>query len=273
MKKSLLLLLLFLCPVLASAQDVIVKNDGSTILSKVLEITSTEVKYKKFSNLEGPTYSLTKTDVQAINYENGEKDTFTSTESPSIQSTQEVNYAQVIDANDDRRVPDRMHMSIRAGSSLGVGEAGGILFVQGGFGFDYQIAKIPLFLETGVQYMNKGQLDYEHDLNTNNYFTQVEENHCFFVPALVSYHMNIGPNLFLQPFAGLTAGFSGTRLFFDSAVRIGLGFNFGRLYSNIGFDIGITSHESENSNSSWNRAHWNNYNVFFSVGFNFMGRR
>jgi len=268
MKKSLLLLFLFLCPALASAQDVIVKKDGSTIISKVLEITSTEVKYKKFSNLEGPTYTLLKSEIQGINYENGEKETFT--QDPRIEPAQEMSD----DSDDNNRVPDRMHMGIRAGSSLGVGEAGGIFFVQGGLGFDYQIAKIPLFLETGVQYMNKGQLDYEHPRdNYIDYYRSIEENHCFFVPALVSYHINVGPNLFLQPFAGLTVGFSGTRLFFDSAVRLGFGFNFGRLYSNIGFDIGITPHETENHSSNWYREHWYNHNFFFTVGYNFMGRR
>jgi hypothetical protein len=74
--KKILFLFLFLCPALASAQDVIVKKDGSTIISKVLEITSTEVKYKKFSNQTGPTYSISKSDVQAINYDNGEKEDF-----------------------------------------------------------------------------------------------------------------------------------------------------------------------------------------------------
>lgn len=60
----------------AFSQDVIVKKDGSTIVSKVLEITGTEVKYKKFSNPSGPTYSILKSEVQCINYENGEKETF-----------------------------------------------------------------------------------------------------------------------------------------------------------------------------------------------------
>ena len=75
MKKKLTLLLSF-CVSTAFAQDVIVKQDGSTILSKVTEIGTTEVKYKKFSNQNGPTYSILKSDIQAINYENGEKGTF-----------------------------------------------------------------------------------------------------------------------------------------------------------------------------------------------------
>lgn len=32
------------------AQDVIVKKDGTTILSKVVEINKNEIKYKKFSS-------------------------------------------------------------------------------------------------------------------------------------------------------------------------------------------------------------------------------
>ena len=69
------------------AQDVIVKKDGSTIVSKVLEITSTEVKYKKYNNLNGPTYSLIKTDIQVINYENGTKEMFDSVQTPTSQQS------------------------------------------------------------------------------------------------------------------------------------------------------------------------------------------
>ena len=75
--KKVLLFLMLLSATSVFAQDVIVKKDGSTILSKVVEIGSTEVKYKKFSNQNGPTYTITKAEIQAINYENGDKDTFT----------------------------------------------------------------------------------------------------------------------------------------------------------------------------------------------------
>lgn len=62
---------------MATAQDVIVKTDNSTILSKVLEITNTEIKYKKWSNQDGPTYSIDRSEVTSINYQNGEVETFT----------------------------------------------------------------------------------------------------------------------------------------------------------------------------------------------------
>lgn len=59
------------------AQDVIVKKDGSTLLSKVLEINSLEIKYKKWSNLEGPIYTIDKKEVSTINYQNGEVELIT----------------------------------------------------------------------------------------------------------------------------------------------------------------------------------------------------
>lgn len=58
------------------SQDVIVKRDGTTIISKILEIVHDFVKYKKISNIEGPTYSLYTTDIYSINYANGEKELF-----------------------------------------------------------------------------------------------------------------------------------------------------------------------------------------------------
>lgn len=60
----------------AMAQDIIVKKDGTTITAKVTDIGSQEVKYKKWSNQNGPTYTVSVAELLAINYQNGEKDTF-----------------------------------------------------------------------------------------------------------------------------------------------------------------------------------------------------
>ncbi len=82
--KKILLFLFLLSATTVLAQDVIVRKDGSTILSKVIEIGNTEVKYKKFSNQNGPTYA-NKSAIQTINYENGEKETF-----DNVQALQQV---------------------------------------------------------------------------------------------------------------------------------------------------------------------------------------
>lgn len=90
MKKVILFMVLFASTLTASAQDVIVKKDGSTILSKVIEIGTTEIKYKKWNNQNGPNYSIAKSEIQAINYENGEKEIFG--EEVVTQPQQQFNY-------------------------------------------------------------------------------------------------------------------------------------------------------------------------------------
>lgn len=72
MKKLSLLVVLFCASLMSMAQDVIVKKDGSIIQSKVMEINGTEIKYKKWSNQDGPMYSINKNEVNSINYQNGE---------------------------------------------------------------------------------------------------------------------------------------------------------------------------------------------------------
>ena len=70
----------------ASAQDLIVKKDGSVIQAKVTKIGSSEVEYKKWSNQNGPQYSIAVADIFAINYQNGEKETFENVGAGSSQA-------------------------------------------------------------------------------------------------------------------------------------------------------------------------------------------
>lgn len=53
------------------SQDTIKLKNGSVLPSKVLEITTTEIKYKRFDNLEGPVYTMLKNEVKSIKYKNG----------------------------------------------------------------------------------------------------------------------------------------------------------------------------------------------------------
>ena len=59
-----------------SAQDIITKKDGTDIKAKVLEVGTNEIMYKSFSNLDGPLYTISKSDVLMVTYENGERDVF-----------------------------------------------------------------------------------------------------------------------------------------------------------------------------------------------------
>lgn len=58
------------------AQDTIRTTGNSIIEAKIIEITQNEVKYKKFTNQSGPLYTINKTEVVMIAYENGSFDEF-----------------------------------------------------------------------------------------------------------------------------------------------------------------------------------------------------
>ena len=71
---------------IARAQDIIVLKNGSVIKSKVQEITTNEIKYKKISNLSGPLFIVDKSEVFSINFENGMVENYVSYKSASTDS-------------------------------------------------------------------------------------------------------------------------------------------------------------------------------------------
>ena len=67
----------------ASAQDVIVKRNGEELQCKILEVSKNEVKYKRWTNQDGPSFAEKKSDIFMIKYENGEKEVV-AYESPAL---------------------------------------------------------------------------------------------------------------------------------------------------------------------------------------------
>jgi hypothetical protein len=77
MKK--LLLILLCLPMIGLGQDNIILRNGKEITSEVLQMDDENIHYKKFDNLEGPTYIKQKDDVFMIQYKNGTTDIINST--------------------------------------------------------------------------------------------------------------------------------------------------------------------------------------------------
>lgn len=75
MKKIVLLLMLVvaICTQ-ATAQDVIVKKNGGTIVCRVKEVTSNSVIYQSWSNPSAPDQVISMSQVAKINYEKGQQD-------------------------------------------------------------------------------------------------------------------------------------------------------------------------------------------------------
>lgn len=54
-----------------NAQDLIVLRDGNMIEAKVVEISSAEIRYRRFDHLDGPIIVISSANVLSIRYENG----------------------------------------------------------------------------------------------------------------------------------------------------------------------------------------------------------
>lgn len=77
MKKTIAAMFTIVLPFgICFSQDVIMKKDGEDIQAKILKVGPDEVEYKKHDNPDGPTYSVLKSDILLIEYENGTKDIF-----------------------------------------------------------------------------------------------------------------------------------------------------------------------------------------------------
>jgi len=90
--KYILLFILFICSSnIIKAQDTLSMRSGENIQVKVIEVSNVslkwtkkgiievgtaEVKYKKLDNLNGPVFSMLKSDLLMIKYQNGTSDDF-----------------------------------------------------------------------------------------------------------------------------------------------------------------------------------------------------
>lgn len=86
MKKFFLLIVGVITTSAIQAQDIIVMKNADEIQAKVTAVTTESISYKKWSNLEGPTYTIPKSDIFFIKYANGSKDSFLDTTTSHIEN-------------------------------------------------------------------------------------------------------------------------------------------------------------------------------------------
>lgn len=58
------------------AEDIITLRTGEDIAAKILEVSTTEIKYKRMDNVEGPTFVVPVSEVLIVRYENGSNQVF-----------------------------------------------------------------------------------------------------------------------------------------------------------------------------------------------------
>lgn len=74
--KYIFILILALVSRICLSQDVITYKNGTEERCKVIEITPSQIKFKKENNLDGPVYAIYKSTIVTIKYANGNEDVF-----------------------------------------------------------------------------------------------------------------------------------------------------------------------------------------------------
>ncbi|MBP5709625.1 MAG: hypothetical protein J6W84_01475 [Bacteroidales bacterium] len=143
MKRIVLLLLSVFTLNILFAQDIIVTKDAQKISAKISEVDVDVIKYKKFDNLDGPTYTMSKAEISSIIYENGSVDVFKDAETkPAVATTHAANQRTNGYMSGEVRFITR-----KIGEVAGYGWGGGGTVTTSGF-----------FFGEGVASMNEAEL-------------------------------------------------------------------------------------------------------------------
>lgn len=89
MRNFFLLTFCLVAPVFFYSQDTICMRNGDRIDAKVEQIDPDYIKYKRFSNPNGPLYVVERQDVAEIRYGNGSADVFTPEETQTYYNSDE----------------------------------------------------------------------------------------------------------------------------------------------------------------------------------------
>jgi hypothetical protein len=128
--------LIFMTSIFSHAQDLLILKTGEDINAKIVEVGSQEVKYKKFENIDGPTYTISKDKIFMIKYQNGTKETFdnesgnTATEQKPVLKSPPVQQQKQIQLADSQSKLRKGRVLTGLGSSF-VG-MGSVLLASGG---------------------------------------------------------------------------------------------------------------------------------------------
>jgi len=191
------------------SQDLIIKKNGDEIKSKVLEVNLSIIKYKKYDNLNGPTFEIKKADVFIIKYENGTKDIINSIKSSTVS---------IKDQSDEQVDEDLCFTENHKSTSIIYGVSslfGGIASFDVGndnffigpivFSFDKGLSKnISLAIRPAIMYY---QYNYDYQYYSGGYTrTSYNESDLFFGAAQVRLDYHFATTSKIDPYFGIGGG-------------------------------------------------------------------
>ena len=95
MRKILVMMALVMGALTMMAQDVIIKMNEEKIAAKIIEISSTEVKYLEVSMPDGPTFVLSTDEIASIIFSNGQVKVYKHNEKASVVVQNDLNESMI----------------------------------------------------------------------------------------------------------------------------------------------------------------------------------
>lgn len=134
MKKLIIFLLVNIVVVPIFCQDIIKTTSSTEIKAIVLEINDSTVKYKKYDYQDGPTFTIQKSEIISIVYQNGTSDVFQKDEQQTKNASSSSNLpntsdnistlTSVISIKKSKKHPDMNCFFIYLGASFPIGQFG-----------------------------------------------------------------------------------------------------------------------------------------------------
>ena len=265
-KLHFLLLLTTLTTSITFAQDLLIKKNGEELNVKVLEVTTSEIKFKRNEIPNGPVYSIVKSEVLFIKYENGVKDIFSDKQSEVAKKPEKVT-AEIKPI--EKKVAEDIKVSF--GIKGGLNNSN----LTGDSSYEthkaYQAYHFGLFLEirlnSGVSiqpellYSVQGsKISFEEfrefDPNIiNTYsFTNTLKISYINVPIMAKFDVTkvfniaVGPQLGFFVNAKNERGKLNAKYYnpFDLGLNMGVGFTFNKVILDLRYNIGLTENANGN---------------------------
>ena len=146
-------------------------------------------------------------------------------------------------------IDSKVHLKVHGGMSFStISGENGVFGPSAGGRFDIRVSSQPVYVGAGIEYMNRG---YKHN-----------SNHAFVIPFLGSYHILIGKELFLEPFAGTTLSYGFNWKNWDCGLRLGCNIRASRWDFQVGYDLGVRHYSFKNADGR-------DHSIFIGVGYNF----
>lgn len=170
MKKLLFISSIFFVVQLFS-QDYIMLRNGDEIKSKVLEINQDNIKYKKYSNLSGPTYTIEKSEVFIIKYASGDKDVFNAVENGTVRKSTGLFSSSGGEIYDGNLGNKNCQVQRERGAKI-FGDKAAEVFFRGDlvwYGYDMTYLRLsnPKKLGDGMSLVQKYFNDWNNEFNKN----------------------------------------------------------------------------------------------------------